>query len=90
MDFTFRTDIGTAVHNALHYIDFACCIDSASIQKEIDRLVASKLISSEEAAFISADKLAAMFETPLGKRMRSGAEVVWKESTVFSPSGFGR
>jgi len=69
-------DIGTAVHKVLRYMDLSVANDSQSFREEIKRMVDAGLISPDEAAFVDPDALSAMFETPIGKKLRSGGEVL--------------
>ncbi len=63
---------GNAMHACLQYIDYAVCSDEATIAGEIDRLVEQKYISSQQGAYISPNKLARFFDSPLGRKLRCG------------------
>ena len=68
-------EYGNAIHAAMQYIDYAAGTDAASVSAELDRLVASRFISQEQAARIRPEKLAAFFASDLGRKLRC-AEVV--------------
>ncbi len=67
---------GTAVHGAMQYLRFACCGSRAGIEAELHRLVEQRFLSPEQGAIVPADRLAAFFETPLGKKLCTGGKVL--------------
>ena len=61
---------GNAVHAIMQYINFASCETEVSIQQELDRLVAQKFVSAEQAAAVDPKIIARLFATELGHKMR--------------------
>ncbi len=67
---------GTATHAAMQYIRYEACTDAAAIAREIRRLVDCHFITPAQGEMISCAKIAKFFESPLGRRLRSGEKVV--------------
>jgi ATP-dependent helicase/nuclease subunit A len=65
-------DYGNAFHAVLQYIDYAACIDEEAVSREIQRLADQKYISLDQAQMVDSSKIAAFFDTPIGKMLRSG------------------
>jgi len=61
---------GTATHLVMQYIDFARCLDRASIEGEIDRLAREGRIPEKTAPAVDAEAIETFFQSPLGKRVR--------------------
>ena len=61
---------GTATHLVLQYMDFARTDSLEAVQSEIERLRALRFLSDREAAAVDAAAIAALFASPLGRRMR--------------------
>ena len=60
----------------MQYLRFACCGSRAGIEAELHRLVEQRFLSPEQGAIVPADRLAAFFETPLGKKLCTGGKVL--------------
>ncbi len=65
-------DYGNAIHAAMQYIHYAACTDAGAVATELERLVAGRYISAEQAAMIAPDKLATFFASELGKKLMVG------------------
>ena len=85
------TAYGTAMHAAIQHICFSACIDQKGIQKEIDRLVAEKLLTPEQGALIDPDKLDAFFGSVLGTKLRNSSNVLreFKFSILDDAADYG-
>ena len=70
------TDRGTAVHAVMQYIDFARCTDETGVQQEIWRLVDENFITDEQARLVDRRKIAAFFDSDIGRKLRSGKNVL--------------
>ena len=60
---------GTALHMAMQYIDYAACGDVESINRELERLVASNYLTSEQVRNVDARKIMHFFNSGIGKRL---------------------
>ena len=69
-------DYGNAMHACMQYIDYAACGSEAAVRQEIERLVQQAFLTREQGNMVGAEKIAAFFQTELGRKLRSGAEVV--------------
>lgn len=65
-------DYGNAIHAVMQYIDYGKCVDAASVEDEIHRLVTGCYISAEQAQLVDGKAIAAFFATPMGKRIQTG------------------
>lgn len=63
---------GNAVHKALQYLPYEKCENSKTIEQEISRLVSEGFLSAEQELMINCEKIAAFFNTKIGKKLRSG------------------
>ena len=69
-------EYGTVVHTVLEHIQYANCGDLDGVRNELERLVADGYVSDEQADMISAERIARFFDTEIGRKLRSGAEVL--------------
>ena len=69
---------GTALHLALQCMDFGRADSRQSLQEEIDRLVDEQLLTPQQGEAIEVDRLAAFFNSPLGREIR-GAQRLRRE-----------
>lgn len=69
-------DYGNAMHAAMQYISFERCLDSDSVNKELNRLVAQKYLSKEQASAVNPYQIAAFFETEIGVQLRKAEHVL--------------
>ena len=70
------TLVGTATHTAMQYLNYANCTDAQAISKEIDALVASRILTQEQAQMINCDEIAAFFVSDFGKALRQHPQVL--------------
>lgn len=69
-------DKGNAVHTIMQYIHYEACTSRGGVEKEIQRIIDENRISDQQASLVDAGKIAALFTTPLGKKLSCGADVV--------------
>ena len=70
------TDRGTAFHAVMQYIDFSKCSEESGVQQQIWDLVDEGFITDEQARLVSSRKIAAFFDTPMGKKLRTAKQVL--------------
>ena len=82
---------GSAMHAVLQYIRYEACSDTDGVRSEIERLEREGFISSEQAQLIRPEKIATLFSTELGRKLRSGAECLreFKFSILDDGQNFG-
>ncbi len=68
-------EYGTAMHAALQYLDYSACTSDAGVAGEIDRLVQHHFLTEQQGKLVNCKKIAAFFQTPLGKRLQGGQNV---------------
>ncbi|MBE6957187.1 MAG: helicase-exonuclease AddAB subunit AddA [Ruminococcaceae bacterium] len=61
---------GTATHLVMQYLDFARCGDAGQIAEQISGLVEREFITAQEGQAVEPERLAAFFQTPLGRQLR--------------------
>ena len=66
---------GTALHLVMQYIDFKKCGSAEEISEEIKRLTEQEFISQEQADAAEPQKIAAFFQTPLGRELLSADSI---------------
>lgn len=69
-------EAGTATHAVMQYIRYEQCSDVNSVRAEIDRLVAQRYISSEQALLVDCESIAGFFATNLGQRLQRHSNVL--------------
>lgn len=65
---------GSAIHAAMQYLRSECCTGEAGVAGEVARLVESGFLTPDQGALVDCCQIAAFFETPIGKKLRSGAK----------------
>ena len=70
------TIYGNVMHKALQGIRFECCGSEVSIASEITRMITSGFLDPEHAKLVSTSKLAAFFDSEIGKKLRCGVPCV--------------
>lgn len=63
---------GSAIHAALQYIRYDACINVDGVVQEIQRLVQEGFITSEQGAMVNCGKIAAFFQTEIGRKLSAG------------------
>ena len=69
---------GTAVHQAMQYLDFSRVDSLEQIREQLEDMVRDAFLTPAQAAAVDPEKLLRVFEGPLGARIR-GAERVLRE-----------
>ncbi|EKP94024.1 UvrD-helicase domain-containing protein [Thermaerobacter subterraneus] len=70
---------GTATHRVLQHLDLAGPMDRRSIERQIESLVARRLLAPAEAAAVDVAALARFFAGPLGRRLLHRPDRVYRE-----------
>ena len=70
------TEYGNVHHAVMQFLNYAACVDLESVIREIDRLVNEGFLSPEQAGLVDAQKIAAFFQTEIGRKMVSGMDVL--------------
>ena len=71
---------GTAVHQALQFLDFSRTDSPEQIRQELSRLTARRFLTAEQADAVSPQQLAALFASPLGRALRAAPpDKIWRE-----------
>ena len=69
-------EYGNAIHRVMQYLDFNQSDDASKILSEVRRMEAAGLITQEQAQIVDIEKIVRFFQTELGKRLKSGGEVL--------------
>lgn len=69
-------EYGNAHHAAMQYLCFQACTDREHTAQEIRRLVEEGFLSPEQGEMVDAGTIAAFFQTDVGQRIQSGAQVL--------------
>ena len=81
---------GTAIHAALQYIHFEACTGVDGIRQELERLTRQKFLTPDQAALVEPEKLAALFATDLGQKLRTGNCLREFKFSILDPGeGYG-
>ena len=67
---------GSAVHTALQHIHFGECGSVQGIESELARLVSCRLLTVQQGQMVNPEMIFRLFETEIGRKLRSGAEVI--------------
>ena len=67
---------GSAIHAVMQYIPYEGCTDAKSVDLKIAELVERGFITAEAAAMADRRRIAAFFETDIGRKLRGGADYV--------------
>ncbi|MBE6946994.1 MAG: helicase-exonuclease AddAB subunit AddA [Ruminococcaceae bacterium] len=67
---------GTATHAVMQYIRYDCCTDEQGVQKEVQRLIQEHFLTVEQGEMVDCRKIAAFFNTELGKRLQKHKDVL--------------
>jgi len=69
-------EYGNAMHTVMQYLRFECCGTVEGIEEEIRRLVECRLLLPEQESLVNRQKVFAFFNTPIGRRLVSGATCI--------------
>jgi len=67
---------GSAMHAVLQYLDFSDCSSAAAISAQINALTHKGLITAQQAQWVSAEKLAVLFSSEMGRRLASAKHLL--------------
>ena len=67
---------GVALHKAMQYIRYEACVDEAGVRREVERMVAERFLTAEQGELVDCEKIGRFFATDIGKRLRSGKNVL--------------
>ncbi len=67
---------GNAIHAILQHIRYECCDSAVNVEKEVLRMVGADLITQDQARLADCEKIARFFATDIGKKLRSGCQVL--------------
>ena len=71
---------GTAMHQAMQFLDFSKTGSLEEICGEIARMERQRFLTAEQAAAVDCGQIAALFASPLGRELRGvPPECVWRE-----------
>lgn len=65
---------GNALHAAMQYIRYENCSSMDAVQLEVDRLREEGFLSEDQSSLVDCSKIAAFFQTEIGKKLSAGAE----------------
>ena len=60
----------------MQYIRYEACVDMQGVERELDRLTEQGFITYEQAEAVSAQTIFRFFDSELGKKLRSGGNVI--------------
>ncbi|MFR3326039.1 MAG: 3'-5' exonuclease [Oscillospiraceae bacterium] len=63
---------GSAIHAVLQYLRYENCGSEDDVKAEIARLVSQKFITEEQGKLADSGKIAAFFDTEIGRKLRTG------------------
>ncbi len=67
---------GNTIHAILQHIRYEYCDSVQNVKNEVNRMVEAHLITQEQAMMADCEKIAAFFATEIGKKLRSGCQVL--------------
>ena len=70
------TAYGNAMHACMQYIRYEACADEAAVTAEVERLVREQYLPEEQGKMINCGKIAGFFQTELGRKLRTGENVL--------------
>ena len=75
----------------MQYLRYEACIDMDAVRQQVDRLAADGFITERQAELVDCRKIAAFFDTEVGKKLRSGENVLreFKFSILDDGSAYG-
>ena len=82
---------GSAIHAVLQYLRYENCGSEDEVKAEIDRLVSQKFITEEQGKLADSGKIAAFFDTEIGRKLRAGCQCLreFKFSILDDGSHYG-
>ena len=82
---------GNAIHAAMQYIRYENCGSTASVEREIARLVEARFLTGEQGSMVNCESIARFFQTQIGQKLRSGVPCLreFKFSILDDGSQYG-
>ena len=82
---------GSAIHAVLQYLRYENCGSEDKVKAEIARLVSQKFITEEQGKLADSGKIAAFFDTEIGRKLRAGCPCLreFKFSILDDGSHYG-
>ncbi|HEY1683649.1 MAG TPA: helicase-exonuclease AddAB subunit AddA [Tepidisphaeraceae bacterium] len=77
------TEVGSATHRVLQYVDFARLSNLESLEKQIDSLIGRRLLLAEEKSAVRTDAILWLMQSELGELLRNSREKMMRELPVF-------
>lgn len=84
-------EIGSATHRVLQYLDFTQKITAAELNKQIDSLIARRLMPPEEKPAVQIDSILWLMTTEIGQLLAAHPRRILRELPIYfacSPSHF--
>ncbi|NPV74337.1 MAG: helicase-exonuclease AddAB subunit AddA [Pelotomaculum sp.] len=69
-------EAGEALHLVMQHLDLTGSLDITAVRSQIEDMVWRELLTPEQAAAVPAEKIAAFFAGPLGRRLLAGFQVL--------------
>ena len=83
-------DYGVAMHTLMQYVRFEACAELDTLEAEIKRLTAARVIPAELSDRLDRNAILAFFRTDLGRRLMTGRYIrEFKFSILESAEGYG-
>jgi len=67
---------GKALHASMQYIRYENCDSITSVESELQRLLQAEYITVEQAAMVDCEKIVALFQTAIGKKIQTCKQVL--------------
>ena len=82
---------GSAIHAVLQYLRYENCGSEDDVKAEIARLISQKFITEEQGKLADSGKIAAFFDTEIGRKLRAGCPCLreFKFSILDDGSHYG-
>ena len=70
------TEMGTATHTVMQYLDFENCGDEAAVEAQVRLLGKRGTLNAQQAQMVNCGWIARFFETELGKKLRGPGQLL--------------
>ena len=82
---------GSAIHAVMQYIRYEACTDAKAVDEQIAELIERGFITAEQGAMADRKRIAAFFDTQIGRKLRGGAPYVreFKFSILDDAANYG-
>ena len=68
--------LGTAMHTCLQHIRYEACTNRKGVEAELRRMVLEGLLTQQQEEMINTGELAALFQSPMGRRLPACSQVL--------------